>query len=67
MKTTTLNPIQTSLLMLFNKPMKDDEVLTLKRVMVKHYNQILQDELEDLEKKKPITDEDIDGFLNGKS
>jgi len=64
---TTLKPIQTSLLMLFNKPMKEAEVLSLKRVLVKHYDEILQDELANLENTKSITQKEIDGFLNAKS
>jgi uncharacterized protein YfkK (UPF0435 family) len=41
-----LNPLQVSLLRLFSRDMSDDEVLTLKRALVKHYSELLREEVE---------------------
>ena len=62
-----INPIQESLLRLFNRPMSDDEVLQLKRVLVKHYNELLQQEVEKVVEDKGYTQSDFDAMLNAPS
>jgi hypothetical protein len=59
-----LNPLQISLLRLFNRPMKDDEILSLKRILVKHYSVLLNNELERVIEEKGYTQEDFDKMLN---
>lgn len=59
-----LNPLQVSLLRLFNRPMKDEEVLTLKRILVKHYSSQLKNELERVVEEKGYTQADFDKMLN---
>jgi hypothetical protein len=61
---TGLNPLQISLLRLFNRPMKDDEILSLKRILVKHYSVLLNNELERVIEEKGYTQEDFDKMLN---
>jgi hypothetical protein len=63
-QTHGLNPLQVSLLRLFNRPMKDEEVLTLKRILVKHYSSQLKNELEQVVEEKGYTQEDFDKMLN---
>jgi hypothetical protein len=62
-----LNPIQISLLRLFNRPMPDEEVLTLKRILVKHYSKQLNEELDKVVIEKGYTQADFDSMLNGDS
>ena len=62
--THKLNPLQVSLLRLFNRDMSDDEVLTLKRVLVKHYSELLRDEVEKVVTEKGYTQADFDAMLN---
>lgn len=59
-----LNPMQVSLLRLFNRPMKDEEVLTLKRILVKHYSNLLNQELDKVIEEKGYTQADFDKMLN---
>ncbi|MEI7581276.1 hypothetical protein [Runella sp.] len=49
-----LNPLQVSLLRLFSRDMSDDEVLTLKRALVKHYSELLREEVEKVVADKGI-------------
>ena len=62
-----LNSLQISLLRLFNRPMADEEILTLKRILVKHYSSKLQDELNKIVDEKNYTQADFDKMLNGDS
>jgi hypothetical protein len=64
---TELNPIQVSLLRLFNRPMSEKETLKLKEVMVKHYSDQLQEELTKAVNEKGYTQKDFDDMLNSKS
>jgi hypothetical protein len=59
-----LNSLQVSLLRLFNRPMKDEEILTLKRILVKHYSSQLKEELERVVEEKGYTQADFDKMLN---
>jgi hypothetical protein len=62
--THKLNPLQVSLLRLFNRDMSDDEVLALKRVLVKHYSELLRNEVEQVVAEKGYTQADFDATLN---
>lgn len=62
--THKLNPLQVSLLRLFSRDMSDDEVLTLKRVLVKHYSELLRNEVEKVVEEKGYTQADFDAMLN---
>lgn len=64
---TKLNDLQISLLRLFNRPMRDDEVLSLKRVLVQHFSDSLNAELSTLQEKKPLSNSDFDAMLSAKS
>jgi hypothetical protein len=59
-----LNPLQVSLLRLFNRNMSDDEILALKRVLVKHYSDLLRTEVEKVVSEKGYTQTDFDEMLN---
>lgn len=61
---SSLNPLQISLLRLFDRSMSDAEVLMLQRVLVKHYSVQLKDELERVTADKGYTQDDFDRFLN---
>lgn len=58
-----LNPIQESLLRLFDRNMSEEEILTLRRVLVKHYSDLLRVEVEQVVKQKSYTQEDFDRML----
>lgn len=62
---TELNPIQVSLLRLFNRPMSETETETLKKVMVDHYSGLLKDEINKVVAEKGYTQKDFDDMLNG--
>lgn len=64
---TELNPLQVSLLRLFNRPMSEQETLELKRVLVKHYSKILKKEVTKVVSKKGYTQQDFDKILNADS
>ncbi|KAA8476841.1 hypothetical protein BDE36_1309 [Arcticibacter tournemirensis] len=64
---TELNPIQVSLLRLFNRPMSEKETQELKRLLVDHYSDLLKDEVEKDVAKKGYTQKDFDDMLNGHS
>jgi len=63
---TELNPIQISLLRLFNRPMSEEETLELKKILVNHYSEQLEDELLKVTSDKKYTQQDFDNMLNGK-
>lgn len=62
---TELNPIQISLLRLFNRPMSEGETLALKKVMVAHYSELLNEEITKVVNEKGYTQKDFDDILNG--
>lgn len=62
-KNSKLNPIQESLLRLFDRNMSEEEILTLRRVLVKHYSDLLRVEVEQVVKQKSYTQEDFDRML----
>ena len=61
---TELNPLQVSLLRLFNRPMSDDETIELKRVLVKHYSAMLKKEVSKVVVEKGYTRQDFEDMLN---
>jgi uncharacterized protein (DUF2344 family) len=63
---TELNPIQVSLLRLFNRPMSESETQSLKKVMVNHYSGLLEKEITKIVAEKEYTQKDFDNMLNGK-
>jgi hypothetical protein len=64
---TELNPLQISLLRLFNRPMSEQETLELKRVLVKHYSKRLKKEVTRVVAEKGYTQQDFDNMLNAES
>jgi hypothetical protein len=64
---TELNAIQISLLRLFNRPMSEDETRDLKQLLVSHYNEQLQDEVNSVVKDKGYSQSDFDDMLNDNS
>ncbi|MDB4922114.1 hypothetical protein [Mucilaginibacter sp.] len=61
---TELNAIQVSLLRLFNRPMSEKNTLTLKRLLVNHFSDLLKEEVTDVLDKKGYTQMDFDEMLN---
>jgi hypothetical protein len=61
---TELNPIQVSLLRLFNIPMSEHETNVLKKLMVSHYSALLEEEVTKVVAKKGYTQKDFDAMLN---
>ena len=53
-----LNEVQIALLRMFNRNIPDDELLEIRRALVKHLNQRLFDEVERVVAEKGITDAD---------
>lgn len=64
---TELNPVQVSLLRLFNRPMSEKETLEVKRLLVKHYSKLLEKEVNKAVAEKGYTREDFDNMLNADS
>ena len=64
---TELNPLQVSLLRLFNRPMSEQETLELKRLLVKHYSKQLKAEATRVVAEKGYTGQDFDNMLNAES
>ena len=64
---TELNPVQISLLRLFNRPMSEQETLELKRLLVKHYSKLLKEEVTKVVAEKGCTQKDFDDMLNADS
>ncbi|GAA4411827.1 hypothetical protein GCM10023187_38180 [Nibrella viscosa] len=62
-----LNPIQVSLLRLFDREMTDEQVLELKRALVKHYSALLHEELTQIADERGYSQEDYDKILNSKT
>jgi len=61
---TELNSIQVSLLRLFNRPMSESESLALKRLIVNHYSDQLNEEVTNVVAEKGYTQKDFDDMLN---
>ena len=59
-----LNALQISLLRLFSRDISDNEILSLKRILVKHYSAELKTEIEKVVNEKGYTQEDFDEMLN---
>ncbi len=64
---TELNPIQVSLLRIFNRPMSEAETLALKKVMVDYYSGLLEDEASKVVTEKGYTQKDFDDMLNSEN
>ncbi len=62
-----LNPVQISLLRLFNRPMSEKETEELRGVIFKHYSNLLDDELNKVITEKGYTQKDFDEMLNADS
>lgn len=62
---TTLNNLQIGLLRLFQREMSENDILSLKRVLVSHYDTLLQAELTQVIEEKKYTQVDFDNMLNG--
>jgi hypothetical protein len=62
---TELNPIQVSLLRLFNRPMSESETMELKMLLVNHYSTMLKEEVTKVIAEKGYTQKDFDDMLNG--
>jgi len=62
---TELNPIQVSLLRLFNRPMSEEDTINLKKLMVDHYSGQLEEELTKIIDRKGYQQKDFDDMLNG--
>ena len=60
---TELNPIQVSLLRLFNRPMSENETKELKKLIVDHYSGLLEKEVTKVVAKKGYTQKDFDDML----
>jgi len=61
---TELNPIQVSLLRLFNRPMSDNETRELKKLLVDHYADQLKEEVTKVVSEKGYSQKDFDDMLN---
>ena len=66
-KHTGLNELQVSLLRLFSRPMSDNEVKELKRLLVSHYSEQLRAEVNMVVSEKGYTQKDFDDMLNADS
>ena len=64
---TELNPLQVTLLRLFNRPMSEQETLELKRLLVQHYSELLKAEVTKVVAEKGYTQQDFDNMLNADS
>jgi hypothetical protein len=64
---TELNPVQVSLLRLFNRPMSEKETMEIRNLLVDHYSEILKHEVTKAIAEKGYTSEDLDNLLNAES
>ncbi len=64
---TPLNPIQISLLRLFDRGLTDEQILELRRVLVQHYSVMLRQEVDRIVDQKNYTTGDFDAMLNSPS
>lgn len=65
--TSKLNDLQVGLLRLFQREMTDEQIVSLKRVLVKHYQEMLHSEINQVVIEKGYTQTDFDRMLNQKS
>jgi hypothetical protein len=59
-----LNELQINLLRLFSREMSENEILSLKRVLVQHYSALLQEEVGEVVQAKGYTSQDFDKLLD---
>lgn len=64
---TELNPVQVSLLRLFNRPMSEKETLEIRNLLVDHYSEVLKEEVIKAIEEKGYTQDDLDNLLNAES
>ena len=64
---TRLNPIQVSLLRLFERGMSDEDTLELRRVIVAHLSKKMLAEVERIDAERGYTAEDYERMLNAPS
>ena len=62
-KNTPLNDLQIGLLRLFQREMSEDSILSLKRVLVAHYDTLLKAELEQIIEEKQYIQAGFDNIL----
>jgi len=61
---TVLNKTQLEILKLFSKPLSDEELQEIKKVLVNHLSQKLSKKINDISNKKGYTAEDFSNWLN---
>jgi hypothetical protein len=59
----SLNPIQLSLLRFFNRQISENEILEVKRTIVKFYSKKLKNELRTVISEKNYSQKDFDNML----
>jgi hypothetical protein len=64
---TKLNPIQVSLLRLFERGMSDEDTLELRRVIVAHLSKKMLAEVERIDEERGYTAEEYERMLNAPS
>jgi hypothetical protein len=64
---TRLNPIQISLLRLFERGISDEDTLELRRVIVAHLSKKMLAEVERIDNERGYTAEDYERMLNAPS
>jgi hypothetical protein len=64
---TELNPVQISLLRLFNRPMTEEESLAIRNLLVDYYSEVLKEEVTKAIEEKGYTQADLDKMLNAES
>jgi len=64
---TKLNPIQVSLLRLFERGMSDEDTLELRRVIVAHLSRKMLDEVARIDAERGYTAEDYERLFNAPS
>jgi hypothetical protein len=64
---TKLNPLQISLLRMFERGMSDEEILEVRRVLVAHFSQQLLEEVERVNQERNYTADDVEQMLNAPS
>lgn len=62
-----LNTLQISLLRLFDRGMTAEQLLDLKRVLVRHYSEQLRQETEQVIRERGYTQDDFDRMLTAES
>jgi hypothetical protein len=61
---TPLNDAQLAILKLFSTPLKEDDVIALKRLLVTFLNERLQNEFDKIIAEKGYTQDTFDNWLN---